>query len=135
MRPAIRAWLQEDRQRAWALASHATTERSEQVFTAIANRETRLLREELGRLLSTESNDLRTLSPAGRLREISVPVYLLHGTGDSVIPPEETAWADKELGDRPHRALITPLIEHVELDRHIRFSEALGLVDFMAALI
>lgn len=135
MRQAIRAWLEEDRSRAWAFASRATSERSERVFTAVATRETQSIRELMSRVLSAESDTLRTLSPAGRLDEIHVPVYLLHGTGDSVIPPEETAWADKELGERPHRALITPLIEHVELDAHFRIGDALDLVDFMAALI
>jgi pimeloyl-ACP methyl ester carboxylesterase len=135
MRQAIRSWLEEDRSRAWAFASRATTERSEQVFTAVATRETRSIREVMGHVLSAEADTLRALSPAGRLNEIHVPVYLLHGTGDSVIPPEETAWADKELGKRPHRALITPLIEHVELDAHFRIRDALDLVDFMAALI
>ena len=135
MRPAIRAWLEEDRSRAWALASRATTEKSERVFTALATRETGAIREAMTRVLSSETDALRALSPAGRLNEIRVPVYLLHGTGDSVIPPEETAWADKELGERPHRALITPLIEHVELDANFRIGDALDLVDFMASLI
>lgn len=135
MKPAIRAWLEEDRSRAWAFASQATSARSEELFTALATGQTRRLKETMAAVLSSETESLRALSPAGRLREIPVPVYLLHGSGDSVIPPEETAWADKELGDRPHRALITPLIEHVELDAHFRITDALSLVDFMAALI
>jgi pimeloyl-ACP methyl ester carboxylesterase len=135
MRPAIRAWLQEDRSLAWALASQATTEGAERLFTALTRRETKAVRETMARVLSSQADTLRALSPAGRLNEIPVPVYLLHGTGDSVIPPEETAWADKELGARPHRALITPLIEHVELDKNFRVGDALDLVDFMAALI
>jgi pimeloyl-ACP methyl ester carboxylesterase len=135
MRQAIRSWLEEDRSRAWAFASRATSERSERVFTAVVTREMQSIREVMRGVLSAESDTLRALSPAGRLDEIHVPVYLLHGTGDSVIPPEETAWADKELGARPHRALITPLIEHVELDAHFRIGDALDLVDFMAALI
>jgi pimeloyl-ACP methyl ester carboxylesterase len=135
MRPAIRAWLEEDRPRAWALASESTSSRSEDLFTAVASGESGRLRAELAQLLSNESKALRELSPAGRLREIPVPVYLLHGTGDTVIPPEETAWADKELGQRPHLALITPLIEHVELDKHFRFADAFDLVEFMANLI
>ncbi len=135
MHEAIRAWLEEDRARAWALASLRTSESAEALFVAVTTGETASIRERLGLELATASAALGALSPAGRLREIPVPVYLLHGTGDSVIPPEETAWADKELGEHPHRALITPLIEHVELDKHFRIADAFDLVEFMAGLI
>ena len=135
MRESIRAWLEEDRGRAWALASQRSSLRSESLFVALATGETESLKNVLSRALASGSASLEELSPAGKLRRIPVPVYLLHGTGDSVIPPEETMWADKELGDHPHRALVTPLIEHVELDKHFRLADALDLVQFMAGLI
>lgn len=135
MRGAIRAWLMEDRPLAWTFASRVTTARSEDVFMELARGDAARLRETLRRTLALETDTLRRLSPAGRLDEIPVPVYLLHGTGDSVIPPEETAWAAKELGAHAHKALVTPLIEHVELDAHFRIGEAFELVEFMAGLI
>jgi dienelactone hydrolase len=135
MREAVRAWLHEDRAMAWALASERSTARSEELFMALVTGKNDQLREALRRVLSGETETLRSLSPVTRLGTIPVPVYLLHGTGDSVIPPEETRWGEKELDGRSHRALVTPLIEHVELDAHFRVMDAFDLVQFMAGLI
>jgi nitrite reductase/ring-hydroxylating ferredoxin subunit len=41
-----------------------------------------------------------------------VPVYLLHGSHDSVIPPSETDWAAFELDSQPHEAV--PLEQGVQ---------------------
>jgi hypothetical protein len=50
-----------------------------------------------------------------------VPVYLLHGSADSVIPPSETDWA--------------PLLDHVEISRTARLKDELALIDFMSELL
>jgi hypothetical protein len=75
------------------------------------------------------------LSPAGKLRHIGVPIYLLHGSADNVIPPTEVAWGDRELDGLPHRAVVTPLIEHVEVNKSATLLDKLTLVDFMASLL
>jgi hypothetical protein len=64
-----------------------------------------------------------------------VPVYLLHGSSDSVIPPSETEWAGLELAGVPHRALVSPLIEHVEVNKSAGLVDELELVDFMAQIL
>ena len=135
MQRAVRAWLMEDRKTAWALASRRHTAAAEHLFIDIATGHRDAIREGLGPVLDKERDAERALSPAGRLRLIPVPVYLLHGEGDSVIPPEETLWAGAELGDRPHIALVSPLIEHVEIGGAPTVSDQWALVRFMSRLL
>ncbi|HVU05195.1 MAG TPA: hypothetical protein VHE30_25780 [Polyangiaceae bacterium] len=131
---AYRDWLHEDRARAWAVASAVTTKAGEDLFVKLATGHVADYREAIGAVLTREAERKRDLSPAGRLDAIPVPVLLLHGTGDRVIPREETLWAAAELGPHRHVALVTPLIEHVEISHPPKLREALALVDFMARL-
>ena len=93
------------------------------------------IHDRLARALAEEKDQERALSPAGRMARIPVPVYLLHGEGDSVIPPEETTWADAELGAHEHVALVSPLIEHVEISGQPTVSDQWALVRFMSRLL
>jgi len=135
MQRAVRAWLMEDRANAWAFASLATSERSERLFVDLATGHRERFRGALSPVLSGEAVAERELSPAGRLGRIPVPVYLLHGQGDSVIPPEETVWAGREVEGRPHLALVSPLIEHVEIGGAPTFGDQWSLVHFMSRLL
>jgi dienelactone hydrolase len=66
----------------------------------------------------------------------SVPVYLLHGADDTVIPAMEASLLAKAL--RPHtrvHLLATPLITHAEVDRSAHFSDAWRLVSFWTHLL
>jgi dienelactone hydrolase len=135
MTAAVKAWLTENRPLAWSLASRRTTGAAERVFVDLATQHFGPFRSRLAALLEGEAASLRALSPEGKLSRIPVPVYLLHGEGDSVIPPEETVWADRELAAAPHRTLVTPLIEHVDVNGKPTFADQLRLVRFMAALL
>jgi pimeloyl-ACP methyl ester carboxylesterase len=135
MRQVVRAWLQEERERAIALASLRTQPESEALFARIEHGRLRELAPELERLLAEHVAELAALSPASRLASISVPVYLLHGTTDSVIPPSENEWASRELGTREHAALVSPLLEHVEVNGTAGLLERALLVDFMARML
>jgi len=58
--------------------------------------------------------EMAAVSPAGHLAGLQVPVYLLHGRGDTLIPFAEAEWLAEDL---PHGTLkdmlISPLIAHV----------------------
>jgi pimeloyl-ACP methyl ester carboxylesterase len=58
--------------------------------------------------------EMAAVSPAGHLAGLQVPVYLLHGRGDTLIPFAEAEWLARDL---PHgtlkELLISPLIAHV----------------------
>jgi dienelactone hydrolase len=67
----------------------------------------------------------------------SAPVYLLHGTGDNVIPAAETIALARNLTGRgaAARALVTPLITHAEVDRAAGVSDAWALVGFWSDVL
>ncbi|RKG49780.1 hypothetical protein D7X30_39085 [Corallococcus sp. AB011P] len=70
-------------------------------------------------------------SPAPR-----APVYLLHGTDDSVIPAIESTLLARALEPHTHVHLRpTPLITHAEMDRQVSAMEALKMVRFWSALL
>jgi dienelactone hydrolase len=135
MHGAVQAWLREDRARSWALASRRTTEASERLFLDLSAGQLGRFRDRLASILAKESAEESALSPKGTLAQIPVPVYLLHGEGDTVIPADETVWAGLELGKKPHQALVSPLIEHVDISGEPTFADQWALVRFMAALL
>lgn len=135
MQRAVRAWLMEDRAVAWAFASRTHTPAAERLFVDVATGRREAIRAGLASVLSRERDQETALSPAGKLSSIPVPVYLLHGQGDSVIPPEETLLAGVELADHDHVALVSPLIEHVEISGAPTLSDQWALVRFMSRLL
>ncbi|MBX3131283.1 MAG: hypothetical protein KF718_31475 [Polyangiaceae bacterium] len=135
MRDTLRFWLREDRAAATARASRRVTERGERLFALLESGRLAELRPELERLLTAEQAALAALSPAGRLHDVAAPVYLLHGAGDRVIPPAETEWGARELRSRPHRALVSPLLEHVEVSGQPGVADKLALVTFMSRMM
>jgi len=60
---------------------------------------------------------------------------LLHGSHDNVIPPSETDAAGLEQGAAEHVALVSPLIEHVEVSQTAGLEDEVALVSFMAKLL
>jgi dienelactone hydrolase len=128
---AFRAWLHEDRETARAVA-HSLQGNASRLFHLLEAQKLSELAPELKAAVERYRPELAALSPEGRLQQIPVPVYLLHGAHDAVIPPSETDFADLELAGRPHDALVTPLIEHVEISHEAGLREKLGLVAFMA---
>jgi len=74
------------------------------------------------RALITASNlkhvaELEGLSPQSHLKSIKVPVYLLHGEADNIIPSAETLWLEQELPRESLRAaLISPVISHIDFE-------------------
>jgi dienelactone hydrolase len=135
MRDALRSWLHEDRATARALAARAGSPEARQLFARVESHRLGELGADLEALVRERGVALDALSPRGKLARISCPVYLLHGTGDTVIPASETDWADLELGAREHRALVSPLLEHVEVNHQASFVDMFQLVDFISRLM
>lgn len=67
----------------------------------------------------------------------AVPVYLLHGTGDNVIPAIESTLLAQDLRARgvPVHVLLTALITHAKVDRDPTVGEMWRLIDFWADLL
>ena len=48
---------------------------------------------------------------------MTVPVFLLHGQADNIIPAAETLWMASELPERSLQAmLISPVLSHLDMD-------------------
>ena len=113
-----------------ARATALTTDQGRRLWRLVEAQRLQELAPAFEDIVRERADELARLSPAGRLAGLGVPVYVVHGAGDSVIPSAETEWAARELGDAPHVALVTPLIEHVEVNgdgRHRRQAGAAAL--------
>jgi pimeloyl-ACP methyl ester carboxylesterase len=135
MRAGVKAWLEEDRPRARKLAAERKTPESDRLWKLLEEGRIQTLAPEVEAILAGKQRELAALSSRGRLSTLGVPVYLLHGSHDSVIPPSETDWAAMELGSQPHAALVTPLLEHVSVAGAAGLGEKLALVRFMAHML
>ncbi|HWR34690.1 MAG TPA: alpha/beta hydrolase [Clostridia bacterium] len=91
---------------------------------------------EMLRALPEHRQEMQAASPAGRLSAITVPVLLLHGAGDTVIPATETEWIAREVpGERLRAVLVSPAISHVDLGKGPGFRDKLALVRWVSALL
>jgi len=81
-------------------------------------------------------DELAAASPAGHLRSLHVPVFLLHGADDVIIPPTELLWIEREIPkEYLAGALISPAIGHVEVGTKVKLRDRLALVHWMASMI
>jgi dienelactone hydrolase len=135
MRAAVQAWLHEERAQAFAHAARRTTPEAERLFELVAAGKLQQLRPEIERLIAEQKDELSALSPRGRIARLTIPVYVVHGAGDSVIPASETEWAERELDGSEHVALVSPLLEHVEVNQPAGIVDRLALVRFMSHLL
>jgi dienelactone hydrolase len=135
LREALRASLHGEREQARAAAVRLATDEGRRLWRLAAAQQLQTLAPELEAVVRDRGEELAALSPRGRLRSLGVPVYLLHGSGDTVIPPSETEWAARELAGAEHLALVSPLLEHVEVNRAAGLADKLALVQFIARLL
>jgi pimeloyl-ACP methyl ester carboxylesterase len=78
---------------------------------------------------------LGSLSPSGRLARLRVPVFLLHGLDDPIVPSSESEWLARELPpDALRRVLLTPALRHAEGSATPAASDTLRLVAFLGAV-
>jgi len=76
-----------------------------------------ITRAQLARAETLHIEDMAGVSPHGHLKQLTTPVYLLHGAGDNIIPSAETVWMAEELPAASLQAeLISPVLSHINLD-------------------
>jgi pimeloyl-ACP methyl ester carboxylesterase len=79
---------------------------------------------------------LAAASPAGHLQALHVPVLLLHGSDDVIIPPTEMLWLQRDIPKKYLLdALISPAIGHVDFGAKVKLRDRLALVHWMALMI
>ncbi len=79
---------------------------------------------------------LAAASPRGQLAGLRVPVYLVHGLDDPVIPSIETRWLARQLEGRvPLHALVTPMLRHTDLSAPTTERDRSELIHTMASIL
>jgi dienelactone hydrolase len=82
------------------------------------------------------AREMEAVSPDRNLQAVGVPVFLLHGEADNVIPSAETLWLAQGLPPQVlEGALVSPLISHVEMGKSPGAADAWRLVDFIARMM
>jgi pimeloyl-ACP methyl ester carboxylesterase len=132
---ALRDWLWEQPQDAQALlvrlspAGRATME-------MLLARQIDRLRPQLLDVIRVDGTQLAALSPQGKLGNLHVPVFILHGSTDDIIPSTESLWLQRDIPPSYLREmLITPAFSHVDPDKHAAWYENVRLVVFLAGVL
>jgi dienelactone hydrolase len=116
VRTVMRAHLYEDKA-AEALASLSLNEAQKREALALMDATSAETKARIARVVVKYAAEMGKLSPGGGLKTLKVPVYLLHGEGDNVIPAAETQWMANELPKPMLSAmLVSPVLSHVNLD-------------------
>jgi pimeloyl-ACP methyl ester carboxylesterase len=134
-RDALGQWLWEDRDAA-RVGAKALSEAGQAKLALLFASRSAEIRPEILAVLGRHEGEMAAVSPHDHLGGMHVPVYLLHGAGDTVIPPSETSWLARDVPPAFLRnALISPAISHVELGGEPSAQEKLALVHFMSGLL
>jgi dienelactone hydrolase len=114
-RTTLRSLLWEDLPEAHAEAEKLSP-RGEARMALLFAHDTKSLVRDTRRALARAQPELEAASPHHYLAQVHVPVLLLHGAADNVVPPTETLWLERDLPKGVLRAaLISPAIGHVEV--------------------
>jgi len=129
---ALRDWLWEQPQSAQALLPHLSPA-GRSVMEILLTRQIEQLRPKILDAIDADRSQLAAISPEGKLGGLRVPVFILHGSTDDIIPSTESLWLEKEI-PRPYlkAALITRAFSHVDPEKAATWRDELRLVGFLA---
>ena len=134
-RDALRLQLWEDDKGSRAAAAKLGPAGRQKMGLLLAHNK-EALADELLRCVNRNQKNMLAVSPHGNLAGLHVPVLLLHGSGDTVIPASETLWLEKEVPVPWLRAaLITPVLTHVDVGGSPPLKDKLALVAFISEML
>ncbi|HEU4414468.1 MAG TPA: alpha/beta hydrolase [Candidatus Angelobacter sp.] len=132
-REALRQWLWE--QPAAIKTAVAMSPQGQTEFDELLHHRD-VLREALLKEITLHRAEMEAVSPHGHLAQTRAAVFLLHGAGDTVIPPSETLWLAKDLPPQTVKAtLVSPALVHVNMGDQVTWQQQWQLVDFMAQVL
>jgi dienelactone hydrolase len=109
---------------------------SRQKMELLYNHQVEPLTEELRQSIARHRAEMAPVSPHGNLGALQVPVLLLHGAADNVIPPSELLWLQRDVPPAALKAaLISPAISHVAMAGEPSLADQWKLVHFMAQIL
>jgi pimeloyl-ACP methyl ester carboxylesterase len=90
------------------------------------------------REVDRHQDEMQAVSPHSHLSELQVPVFLLHGATDTIIPSSETLWLAKDVptGDL-RNVLVSRAMNmiHVDGEHPVTLTERWDLVNFFAGVL
>jgi pimeloyl-ACP methyl ester carboxylesterase len=91
---------------------------------------------EMKQSIARHVTEMAPVSPHGQLGSLHVPVLLLHGAADNVIPPSEMLWLQHDIPSGLVKdALMSPALSHASMDGKPSLADNLRLVHFMAQML
>ena len=132
---ALRDWLWERPEAAQRLLPRLSPVGRATMEMLLARKIDRL-RPQLLDVIRADEPQLAALSPQGKLGNLQVPVFILHGATDDIIPSTESLWLQREVPPKYLReVLITPAFSHVDPEKSATWVDRLRLVDFLANVL
>lgn len=136
LRAVLRANLYEDKSAEAAATARLTAAQRAEAAALLdtSSPRTRALIEASNRI---HKQQLQALSPQGHLAGLTVPVYLLHGRADNIIPSAETLWLAHDLPPGLlKRELVSPILSHIDFESaRPTDHDQLRLLQFFAAVM
>ena len=132
---ALRDWLWEQPDKAEKVLDRLSPA-SRATMDALLTRRIDLVRERILAAIQADRAELAALSPHGQIGGLRVPVFILHGADDNVIPQAESLWLEREVPDSQLReVLITTAFSHVDPKKQPGMYAELRLVHFLGAVL
>ena len=132
---ALRAWLWEHPEDAKPLIAKLSPA-SQGTMDALLARRIDEVRPAILNAIHTDEVELAAISPHGHMDGLRVPVYILHGSADNIIPPAESLWLAKDIPHADVRdVLITGAFSHVDPEKDASLKEELRLVKFVGDVL
>jgi len=86
--------------------------------------------------IAGHASEMQSVSASGKLGSLRIPVLLLHGAADDVIPNTELLWLRRDVPPTCLRgALITPLLSHLDVMGDPSAADKLQLIQFMSTVL
>jgi pimeloyl-ACP methyl ester carboxylesterase len=135
-RTALKRLLQTESIEAARPLTAAMTPQGKQLMERVFAADRNFFRAQLEQSIRSKHAEMAAASPKGRLMKLQVPVLLIHGSGDDVIPPSETEWLASEIPPRLlDQRLITPLLSHVNLEAQPTLADRARVIRYMAEML
>ncbi len=133
-RDALRLWLWEKPEDSLRAARTASAAGQAEFDLIVHHREK--LQQQLLNEIEKYKDEMAAVSPHHNLDKLKVPVFILHGTGDNVIPASESEWLAKDVPPGAlKKVLLSPALIHVHLEDKVTLSQKWDLIEFMAQVL
>ena len=109
---------------------------SRQKMELLYNHDVDALTAEMKQSIARHQAEMAPASPHGQLGSLHIPVLLLHGAADNVIPPTEMLWLQHDIPSGLVKdTLMSPALSHASMDGRPSLADNLRLVHFMAKML